>query len=400
MLSGALLLIQTDEIEGTEASRHLGAFLDQLRVPVALEIREGSPMEQVEGFRIDLPTLIDRDRKALWMESLGPLAGRMNGALDRIVECFLFDVSAIRLVAAMATEAAVEPSGFEVEVDRLTWQLCRAQARRSMESLAHRIDSGARWEDLVLPETQVETIRQIVAQVRQRSLVHGRWGFSEKYSRGLGVTALFAGGSGTGKTMAAEVISGELERDLYHIDLASVVSKYIGETEKNLRKIFDAAEESGAVLLFDEADALFGKRSEIRDSHDRYANLEISYLLQRMESYHGVAILTTNMKHALDHAFVRRIRFIVPFPMPDPAHRRRIWQRVFPPQAPLGVLDYDRLAQLNVPGGIIRNIATHAAFLAAEEGTTITMNQILRAARVEYAKIERPLTSAETGGWA
>jgi SpoVK/Ycf46/Vps4 family AAA+-type ATPase len=200
--------------------------------------------------------------------------------------------------------------------------------------------------------------------------------------------------------MAAEIISVELERDAYQIDLASVVSKYIGETEKNLRRIFDAADESGAVLLFNEADALFGKRSEVKDSHDRYANLEISYLLQRMESYEGVAILTTNMKHALDAAFLRRLRFVVQFPFPDAAQRQAIWRKVFPAQAPLGELDYRRLAQMNISGGIIRNIAMHAAFLAADEGGSIAMDHILRAAKVEYAKMDKPLTGTETGGWS
>jgi SpoVK/Ycf46/Vps4 family AAA+-type ATPase len=199
--------------------------------------------------------------------------------------------------------------------------------------------------------------------------------------------------------MAAEIIAGELDLDLYRIDLASVVSKYIGETEKNLRKIFDAAEESSAILLFDEADALFGKRSEVRDSHDRYANLEISYLLQRIESYRGVAILTTNMQHALDSAFMRRIRFIVQFPFPDVGARARIWQQIFPAATPVGPLDFDRLAQLNVSGGVIRNIATHAAFLAAEDQTPVDMKHLVAASRTEYSKMDKPLTGAETRGW-
>ncbi len=398
LLAGAVLSIQTADVEGPEASRQLRAFLDGIFVPVVLEIREGSALEQIDGFRVNVPSLADRERKALWMESLGPLASRMNGELDRIVECFHFDAAEIRLAGALARDAAAHRA--EADPNRLTWEVCRNQARRSLENLARRIEPRAGWQDLVLPAQQVETLRQIVAHVRQRSLVHGHWGFSDKYSRGLGVTALFAGTSGTGKTMAAEVISGALDLDLYHVDLASIVSKYIGETEKNLRRIFDGAEESGAVLLFDEADAIFGKRSEVRDSHDRYANLEISYLLQRMESYHGVAILTTNMKHALDNAFLRRIRFIVQFPLPDAAQRRLIWQRVFPAAAPVIDLDYNRLCQLSIPGGIIRNIATHAAFQAAAEGAAIGMDHILRAARVEYAKIDRPLTATETGGWA
>jgi len=196
------------------------------------------------------------------------------------------------------------------------------------------------------------------------------------------------------------VLARELDRDLYQIDLATVVSKYIGETEKHLRKIFDAAERSGAILLFDEADALFGKRSQVRDSHDRYANLEVSYLLQRMESYRGIAILTTNMQNALDTAFQRRLRFVVQFPFPDPPSRERIWRKVFPAAAPTESLDYEKLAQLNVTGGAIRNIALLSAFLAAHEGSAITMRHMLEASHTEYAKLDKPLSPAETRGWA
>jgi SpoVK/Ycf46/Vps4 family AAA+-type ATPase len=200
--------------------------------------------------------------------------------------------------------------------------------------------------------------------------------------------------------MAAGVLARELDRDLYQIDLATVVSKYIGETEKHLRKIFDAAERSGAILLFDEADALFGKRSQVRDSHDRYANLEVSYLLQRMESYRGIAILTTNMQNALDPAFQRRLRFVVQFPFPDAPSRERIWRKVFPAAAPTENLDYEKLAQLNVTGGAIRNIALLSAFLAAHERTPIGMHHMLEAAHTEYAKLDKPLSPAETRGWA
>src|SRR5262249_37427426 len=182
-------------------------------------------------------------------------------------------------------------------------------------------------------------------------------------------------------------------------DLASVVSKYIGETEKNLRRVFDAAEESGAILLFDEADALFGKRSEVKDSHDRYANIEVSYLLQRMEAYRGLAILTTNMKQALDPAFLRRIRFLVQFPFPDVAQRAEIWRRIFPISTPTDGLDPTKLSRLNVAGGNIRNIALQAAFHAAEVGAPVRMTHLREAAKSEYAKLERPLTEAEIGGW-
>ena len=235
--------------------------------------------------------------------------------------------------------------------------------------------------------------------MRQRTTVYEAWGFAAKGSRGLGISALFAGASGTGKTMAAEVLAGELRLDLYRIDLSQVVSKYIGETEKNLRRVFDAAEEGGAILLFDEADALFGKRSEVKDSHDRYANIEVSYLLQRMEAYRGLAILTTNMKNALDTAFLRRLRFIVQFPFPDAAQRAEIWRRIFPADTPTDGLDIAKLARLNVAGGNIRNIALNAAFLAADAGQPVRMGHLLRAARSEYAKLEKVPAAAEIGGW-
>jgi SpoVK/Ycf46/Vps4 family AAA+-type ATPase len=200
--------------------------------------------------------------------------------------------------------------------------------------------------------------------------------------------------------MAAEVLANDLNLDLYRIDLSQVVSKYIGETEKNLRKVFDAAERGGAILLFDEADALFGKRSEVKDSHDRYANIETSYLLQRMEEYRGLAILTTNMRSALDRAFLRRIKFVVQFPFPNSVERASIWKRVFPKETPKDGLDFDKLSRLNIAGGNIRNIALYAAFLAAEDASAVRMSHLVRAARVEYAKLERPLTEADIGGWA
>jgi ATPases of the AAA+ class len=228
----------------------------------------------------------------------------------------------------------------------LVWDACRAQARSRLDQLAQRIVPVAGWDELVLPADQRRTLAEIASQVRQRSRVYGAWGLGGEGRRGLGVSALFAGPSGTGKTMAAEVLALELRLDLFRIDLSQVVSKYVGETEKNLRRVFDAAEGGGAILLFDEADALFGKRSEVRDSHDRYANIEISYLLQRMEEYRGLALLTTNMKAALDPAFVRRLRFIVVFPFPDQQHREQLWRRAFPERTPTEGLDPARLARL------------------------------------------------------
>jgi SpoVK/Ycf46/Vps4 family AAA+-type ATPase len=261
------------------------------------------------------------------------------------------------------------------------------------------VEPYTKWDDLVLPEPQKSVLRQIAVHVRHRLAVYDTWGFASKGTRGLGISALFAGESGTGKTMAAEVLANELHLDLYRIDLASTVSKYIGETEKNLRRVFDAAEDSGAILLFDEADALFGKRTEVKDSHDRYANIEVSYLLQRMEAYRGLAILTTNLKSALDPAFQRRLRFAVEFPFPDQQQREQIWRGIFPTATPLDRIDHAKLARLNVTGGHIRNIAMNAAFLAAEAGSAVAMPHLLQAARSEAAKRERALSDTETRGW-
>ena len=235
--------------------------------------------------------------------------------------------------------------------------------------------------------------------MRQRNLVYEQWGFSSKSARGLGISALFAGVSGTGKTMAAGIVARELQLDLYRIDLSAVVSKYIGETEKNLRRVFDAAETGGVVLLFDEADALFSKRNDVKDSHDRYANMEVSYLLQRMEAYRGLAILTTNLKDSIDPAFLRRIRFITRFEFPSAAERMQIWQRIFPAQLPTEDLNYRKLSKLNIAGGNIRNIALTAAFLAAEEGSAVKMKHLLESAQSEFAKLERPIPPAEVRGW-
>ncbi len=242
-------------------------------------------------------------------------------------------------------------------------------------------------------------LRDMVAQVRNRRLVQDDWGFLRGSERGRGVTALFHGPSGTGKSLAAEVVAHALDLDLHLVDLSRVVSKYIGETEQRLSAVFDAGEASGAVLLFDEADALFGARSEVRDSHDRYANMEVSYLLQRMERYRGLAILTTNMRDAIDTAFLRRIRFVVEFAHPGPAERERLWRAAFPAGAPLGSVDPLRLAQANLTGAQIRAVALAAGFLAAEAGTAIDMAHLLQAARSECAKMQRPLTQAEAAGW-
>jgi ATP-dependent 26S proteasome regulatory subunit len=266
---------------------------------------------------------------------------------------------------------------------------CRAQSNRKLAELAQQIYPRYGWEDIVLPEDKLVQLREICSHVTHRYQVFGDWGFDRKLSHGKGLSVLFAGPSGTGKTMAAEIMAHALQVDLYKIDLSGVVSKYIGETEKNLAKIFQEAESSNAILFFDEADAVFGKRTKIADAHDRYANIETSYLLQKMEEYEGAVILATNLRENLDEAFTRRMRFIVEFPFPDAASRQDIWQRHFPDEAPVSAdVDCAWLAkQFQITGGHIKNIVLNAAFFAAEDGGSIAMEHVLHGARREFEKI-------------
>lgn len=283
--------------------------------------------------------------------------------------------------------------------------LLRLRAARGLEGLAQRIEPQARWDDLVLPPAQLAQLRQLATCRRLGRLVLDDWGFRGKSARGLALTALFSGPSGTGKTMAVEILARELCEDegalaLYRVDLAALVSKYIGDTQKNIGRIFDAAENSRAVLLFDEGEALFARRSpEVRDSHDRHANSETSYLLQRLETYSGIAIVTTNLRAAVDDAFLRRFRAVIDFPFPDAAQRALIWQSVLPPELPREGMDYDALARLTVSGGFIRTIALTAAWLAAEDGGVLRMIHLERAARQEYMKLGKPLSESELRGF-
>jgi SpoVK/Ycf46/Vps4 family AAA+-type ATPase len=285
------------------------------------------------------------------------------------------------------------------------WSLARTRAGQALEGLAERIEPQATWDDLVLPQAQMSQLQQLAASRRHSAQVLDEWGFRAKSARGLALTALFSGPSGTGKTMAAEILARDLcpadgTLALYRVDLSALVSKYIGETQKNIGRIFDAAESAGAILLFDEGEALFARRSpEVRDSHDRHANSETAYLLQRLEAFTGIAIVTTNLRAAVDDAFLRRFRAVVEFPFPDTAQRALIWRRVFPPQVPLHEVDHDALARLAVSGGFIRAMALTAAYLAAASGGPVTMAHLERAARQEYGKLGKPLSEAELRGF-
>jgi hypothetical protein len=399
ILSRSALLLDCEKIDITDAARatSIGRLIERVNGFLFIATQERIHLLQrpVVSFDVHKPTI--NEQSVVWQNSLAELAPQLNGQVNKLIAQFNLSPSTIR--AACAEAAGHLSQTQEKDLGKILWNACRIQARPRLDELAQRIIPSADWQDLVLPPTPEKILHEITGHVRKKYTVYQEWGFAAKNARGLGISALFAGVSGTGKTLAAEVIAHELSLDLYRIDLSSVISKYIGETEKNLRRVFDAAEEGGVLLLFDEADALFGKRSEVKDSHDRYANIEVSYLLQRIECYPGLAILTTNLKSSLDTAFMRRIRFVVQFPFPDAMQRAEIWRRIFPANTPTEGLDATKLGQLNVAGGNIRNIALNAAFLAADAGEPVQMKHILRAAQTEYAKLEKSLTEVETGGW-
>jgi ATPase family associated with various cellular activities (AAA) len=394
ILTAVALYLDAQEVElgasedtrGKAVSRFL-ARGDGVTFLGTREVWPGVPRKQA-SFDVNRPTAAEqRDtwRAALGFDGTDWIAADLAGQ-------FSLNLPAIERVAA---EAFAVPTDGRSELRRRLWDECLLTTRPRLDALAQRLEPKATWDDIVLPETELELLHRIANQLRHRMTVYERWGFGARMNRGLGISALFAGASGTGKSMAAEVIANDLRLSLYRIDLSAVVSKYIGETEKNLARLFDAAEEGGALLLFDEADALFGKRSEVKDSHDRYANIEINYLLQRMEAYRGVAILATNMKSALDSAFMRRLRFIVSFPFPSVLQRRAMWEKAFPTATPIEELDWDHLASLTATGGMIHNIALNAAFSAAERDSPVSMDVILDVARAEFRKLELPVVDRQ-----
>jgi hypothetical protein len=396
-LQSGALYIEAESVDrgDSRAAAQVSRFLERVTGAAVLGVRDRWRPLRRPVVWVDVRKPNAAEQRAFWRSLLKEAPELLNGRVDDLVCHFHMSLPAIRASVREATSTKADNTTLETRL----WNASRTQARLRLDDLAQRIEPAATWNDLVLPAAQTILLRQIAAQVAHRAKVYESWGFGAKANRGMGITALFSGPSGTGKTMAAEVLGQSLSLDLYRIDLASVVSKYIGETEKNLRRVFDAAEDSGAILFFDEADALFGKRSEVKDSHDRYANIEISYLLQRMEAYRGLAVLATNMKGSLDQAFLRRIRFALNFPFPDAAQRAEIWRRMFPAGTPTEGLNPVRLARLEVAGGNIRNIALNAAFLAADAGEPVKVAHILEAARAEYAKLEKPLAEAELATW-
>lgn len=401
ILSNSVLLLECPEIdrENTPTEKAISSFIDSLNAPLIISSSSRRQSEERPLITFEISPLSSLEQKSLWLDNLGEFSSSLNDHLPRVISQFNLSYNAIESISFSLKNSLKNSENFKDNLPELLCNSCRSFASPKLDNLAKRIETNATWDDLILPKKDKNILKDIAVYLKQKAKVHLEWGFAEREKRGLGMTALFSGVSGTGKTMAAEILANTLNLDLYRIDLSSVVSKYIGETEKNLRKIFDAAETGGAVLLFDEADAIFGKRTEVKDSHDRHANVEISYLLQRMETYQGLAILTTNFKDALDRAFLRRIRFILSFPFPDKECRREIWKRIFPAKTPTSQLNFEKLARLNVTGGSIYNIALNGAILAAEAGEPVMMKHLLEAARKEYQKIERVLTDGEILGW-
>jgi len=395
LLLPVALYIDADGAESLPAETQAAfqRFLARQVGMLFLSVREAPVRFGGESINVETPKPTPAEQHAAWTEWLGKEHGEDEArrTAELLVGQYNLNFSDIRQVASETLRLESEWPGIRDGA----WDRCRDLTRPKLDALAQRLDARATWADLVLPEEQMVLMRQIAGQVRERHRVYGEWGFGLRMNRGFGISALFAGESGTGKSMAAEVIANALRLNLYRIDISAVVSKYIGETEKNLRKLFDAAEQGGAILFFDEADALFGKRSEVKDSHDRYANIEINYLLQRMEAFSGLAILATNMKAALDPAFLRRLRFIVNFQFPGPKERAEIWARSLPPETPRDGIDYSRLARLNITGGNIHSIALNAAFRAAEKREPVTMPLLLAAARAELKKLDKPFSEAE-----
>ena len=360
------------------------------------------------ALRLRLPPLDSRPRRRYWESNL---SRRVAWVADEVLDVLArrYRLTAEQIGTAIdeacaktrhgpAEESLAQGAGpASSPICDALFAAARSRSGEAMASVAHKVSAKHTWSDLVLPPGTLDQLHEFCARVINSEYVLTQWGFARKLSMGKGTTAVFAGPSGTGKTIAAEVIANEIKLDLYKVDLAAVISKYIGETEKNLDRIFTVAENASAVLFFDEADALFGKRSEVRDSHDRYANIEISYLLQKMEAYEGAAILATNLGQNMDESFLRRFAFNIRFPFPEEESRRRIWSTIWPQETPLARdIDYGYLAsRFRFTGGNIKNVALAAAFLAADDGGVVSMMHLLRAIEREFEKMGKPVRCDE-----
>ena len=400
-------LLQADR--ESEVGRDRDAFIRSLadgRCPtILLANRAWEPGRDLRGrpfLRLEFPAASYATRKAAWSAELNGSSRFTDEELNALAGRFQLTPGQIRdavgrAMTLMWSRDPTMPSLQPGDIDAAS----RVQSQHRLGLMARKLEPRHVWDDIVLPRQQLATLHLICTTVRQRPTVYGDWGFDRKLSTGKGMIALFSGPSGTGKTMSAEIIANELGLDLYKINLSAVVSKYIGETEKNLERIFSEAQYTDAILFFDEADALFGKRSEVKDAHDRYANIETAYLLQRTEEYNGLVILASNIKKNMDEAFVRRIHFMVDFPFPEEPERLEIWKRTFPAQAPRSEdIDLPFLARkLKITGGNIRNIILVSAFLAAEERAPISMRHLVRGASYEFQKIGKMIVEGDFEGY-
>jgi ATP-dependent 26S proteasome regulatory subunit len=386
-----------DEGEGDAAAERLARDLDRFEDHVFLsgesEWRPPRDLDAHAVTALHLPRPGYERRKELWDRR----ADDLPADLDTADLAATFSLTRGQIDDTIA-DARLR-NGSEV-TNEAVYSGCRTQSRETLGTLARRTEPTYTWDDIVLPADELQQLREVAAHVAHRGTVYADWGFANRFSLGNGLNVLFSGPSGTGKTMAAEIIADEAGLDLFKIDLANVVSKYIGETEERLKQIFDEAEHSDAILFFDEADALFGERSEVSDSHDRYANIEVSYLLQRMEEHDGTVVLTSNLEENIDDAFLRRINLHVTFPRPDYGARAAIWGPVFPEATPVGDLDYRFLASFEITGGNIKNVALTAAFLAAEDGGAVEMAHVVHALRRELQKAGRMVSPEDFGEYA
>lgn len=406
MLDAILWLEGFDALRAEDRRLHLQSFRTLLEENSTVVLMEGAqPMDPrfQTVVSVPFPEPDFRQRRAIWEAEL-KAQGITTDALrlDEFACRYRMGTDQIHRSIQIAIRQSALRDGGRFQMDHLR-DAARAQSQRDLGSLARRVAPVAKWENLVLPPDQTTQLKEVCQQARYRHVVFEDWGFNGRLSLGKGLSALFSGPPGTGKTMAAEVIANDLGLELYKIDLSQVVSKYIGETEKNLDRLFNEAREANAILFFDECDALFGKRTTVQDAHDRYANIEIAYLLQKMDEYDGLCILATNLRQNLDPAFLRRLTFIVEFPFPDEASRRRIWLGIWPNEVPRSKeLDLDFMAsQFKLPGGAVKNIAVSASFLAAvEEKPEVTTARVLWATRRELEKAGRTVTRAEFGRYA
>ena len=385
LLDKAMLHIKADGLneENKDHTKAVAKLIELIELPVILSVVEPTDWGKNKAV-IEVGTPSNTRQMELWQKYLHPhLRNQVEAQIPQLVAQFNLSANGIEAIATTVNISF--RNGDNLHPFDYLWDSCRISARQKLDGLATRVTSNTSWQNLLLPDATKQQLASIISQVNHRAKVYNQWGMASH--RGSGITALFSGTSGTGKTTAAEVIANELKLDLYKIELSTVISKYIGETEKNLQKIFDAAEAGGAILLFDEADALFGKRTEVKDSKDRHSNAEISYLLQKMEAYRGLAILTTNIEEAIDSAFKRRLRFAIKFDFPDRKARESIWRSVFPKVSPTEGLNYEILATMELSGGNIRSIALNAAFIAAACNEPIQMKHIVSAAKAEAIKL-------------